>query len=153
MFGHLLHTNLWIVCVNVQSVPKLGGGGGWSSSNSYPYPPKFNALLPAFSVCKAMSRLRRLVSGLLLLGPGFNPKPVHAAFVALGQVFPRILRFFLISIISLLFSTHISFIYHRHCIIVATDSVIKYNTSLSLLFYVLPPCLIVDLWVTTLCII
>jgi hypothetical protein len=43
--------------------------------------------------------LTPLVAGLSLRGPGFNPGSVHVGFVvgkvALGQVFLRVLRFFL----------------------------------------------------------
>jgi hypothetical protein len=45
----------------------------------------------------AVPWLRRLVAGLSPLRPGFDPGSVHVGFVvdkvALGQVFPRALRF------------------------------------------------------------
>jgi hypothetical protein len=46
---------------------------------------------------KAVPWLRRLAAGLPPRRPGFDPGSVHVAFevdkVALGQVFPRVLRF------------------------------------------------------------
>jgi hypothetical protein len=46
----------------------------------------------------AVPWLRRLVAGLSPLRPGFDPGSVHVGFVVdkvtLGQVFPRVLRFF-----------------------------------------------------------
>jgi hypothetical protein len=46
----------------------------------------------------AIPWLRRLVSGLPLRRPGFDPGSVHVGFVvdkvALGQVFPRALQYF-----------------------------------------------------------
>jgi hypothetical protein len=43
---------------------------------------------------KAVPWLRRLVAGLSPRRPGFEPRPVHVVDkVALGQVFPRVLRF------------------------------------------------------------
>ena len=49
--------------------------------------------------------LRRLVAGLPPRRPGFDPGSVHVGFVvdkvALGQVFPRVLRFSPVSFIPL----------------------------------------------------
>ena len=51
----------------------------------------------------AVPWLRRLLAGLPLQRPGFNPGLVHVGFVveemALGQVFPRVLRFSLVNFI------------------------------------------------------
>jgi hypothetical protein len=48
-------------------------------------------------------RLRRLVAGLSPRRPGLDPGSVHVGLVvdkvALGQVFPRVHRFFLVSFI------------------------------------------------------
>jgi hypothetical protein len=52
---------------------------------------------------KAVPWLRRLVAGLSPRRPGFDPGSVYVGFVvdqlALGQVFPRVLRFFPVSFI------------------------------------------------------
>jgi hypothetical protein len=54
---------------------------------------------------KAVPWLRRLVAGLSARRAGFDPGSVHVGFVvdkvALGQVFPRVLRFFPVSFIAL----------------------------------------------------
>jgi hypothetical protein len=54
---------------------------------------------------KAVPWLRRLVAGLPPRTPGFDPGSVHVGFVvdkvALGQVFPRVLRFSPVNIIPL----------------------------------------------------
>jgi hypothetical protein len=46
---------------------------------------------------RAVPWLRRLVTGLSLRRPGFDPGPVHVGFVvdkmAVGQVFPQVIRF------------------------------------------------------------
>jgi hypothetical protein len=51
----------------------------------------------------AVSWLRRLAAGLPPRRPGFDPGSVHVGFVvdkvALGQVFPRVLRFSPVSFI------------------------------------------------------
>jgi hypothetical protein len=48
-------------------------------------------------VTTAVPWLRRLAAGLPALSPGFDPGSVHVGFVvdkvAMGQVFPRVLRF------------------------------------------------------------
>jgi hypothetical protein len=60
--------------------------------------------------------------------PGFSPRPVHVGFVidyvTLGQNFPRVVRFSPVTI-SLPLLQGSSFIYHRHCTIVAIQSVAK----------------------------
>jgi hypothetical protein len=52
---------------------------------------------------RAVSRLRQLVAGLLPRRPRFDPRSVHVGFVmdkvALGHVFPRVLRFSPVSFI------------------------------------------------------
>jgi hypothetical protein len=52
---------------------------------------------------RAVPRLRQLVAGLPSRRPGFNPGSVHVGFVvdkvALGQVFPRVLRFSPVNVI------------------------------------------------------
>jgi hypothetical protein len=54
---------------------------------------------------RAVSWLRRLVAGLSPRRPGFDTGSVHVGFVvhnvALGQVFPRVLRFSPVNIIPL----------------------------------------------------
>jgi hypothetical protein len=56
---------------------------------------------------KAVPWLRRLVAGLSLSRPGSDPGSVHVGFVvekvALGQVFPRVLRFSPVSFIPPVF--------------------------------------------------
>jgi hypothetical protein len=53
-------------------------------------------IVPINIVPKAVPWLRRLVAGLSPRKPGFDPGSVHVGFVvdkvALGQVFPRVLR-------------------------------------------------------------
>jgi hypothetical protein len=86
----------------------LEGGGLDVSDSTVPVSPGDNKeyLLPNTGMkhCrssnllgKAVPWLRRLVAGLLPRRPGFDPGSVHVRFVvekvALGQVFPRVLRF------------------------------------------------------------
>jgi hypothetical protein len=61
--------------------------------------------------------------------PEFEPRVVHVGFMV-RRVVPahlslRILRFSSVKIISPTLHTHISFIYLRHCKILAIDSIIK----------------------------
>jgi hypothetical protein len=60
--------------------------------------------------CQAVPWLRRLAAGLPPRRPGFDPGSVHVGFVvdkvALGQVFPRVLRFSPVNFIPVL--------HHRH---------------------------------------
>jgi hypothetical protein len=55
-------------------------------------------------ILMAVPWLRRLAAGLPPRRPGFNPGSVHVGFVvdkvALGQVFPRVLRFSPVSFIA-----------------------------------------------------
>jgi hypothetical protein len=55
----------------------------------------------------AVPRLRLLAADLLPRRPGFDPGSVHMVFVvdkvALGQVFPRVLRFFPVNFIPPVF--------------------------------------------------
>lgn len=69
------------------------------------------------------------LAGLSPWRPGFSSNPVHVGFVvdnmALGQGLFRILRGFPLNIILLVPRTHL-FICHQRCVILATDTVIKY---------------------------
>jgi hypothetical protein len=57
----------------------------------------FNWHFAVYKDILAVPWLRRLVAGLSPRRPGFDPGSVHVGFVvdkvALGQVFPRVLRF------------------------------------------------------------
>lgn len=59
---------------------------------------------------------------LLPSSPGFNPRPVRVGFMvdkmSLGQVFLRIIR------------PNLRFIHHRRYVILATDSVLEWDSSL-----------------------
>jgi hypothetical protein len=59
--------------------------------------------LSLFTQIVAVPWLRRLVAGLSPRRPGFDPGSVHVGFVvdkvALGHVFPRVLRFSLVNFI------------------------------------------------------
>jgi hypothetical protein len=66
--------------------------------------------------------------------PRFHCVPFHIKCVvdniALGQVFLKLLVFFLITVILLILYTSVAFIYHHCYIIVAYGSIIKCSTSL-----------------------
>jgi hypothetical protein len=62
---------------------------------------RFHFICPLQGKGKAIPWLRRLVAGLPLRRPGFDPGSVHVGFVALGQIFPRVLRFSSVNIIPL----------------------------------------------------
>jgi hypothetical protein len=72
--------------------------------------------------------LRHLVHGLSLQRPGFNVKAVHVGFmvarVALGQSFPRVLKFSLATVIHPVLCNHTLFICHLSHIIVAVVCVV-----------------------------
>jgi hypothetical protein len=74
----------------------------------------------------------RPAAGFSRLRPEFNGRPVYVGYVVdrvtLGQIFLRLRRLSPVSIIS---PTKVpySFIYHRHYIISATDSVVKQHTK------------------------
>ena len=74
-----------------------------------------------------MPLLRRFVTGLSWRTPGSSMWPVHMGFVvdkvALGQVLSKYFRI-PISVIPPMFHTH-SFLYHRHHIVLAVDSIIQ----------------------------
>jgi hypothetical protein len=76
----------------------------WYSGNCFPFSP---FLFPTNILFRAVPWLRRLVAGLPLRRPGLDPGSVHVGFVvdkaALGQVFPRVLRFSPVNIIPLVF--------------------------------------------------
>jgi hypothetical protein len=78
--------------------------------------------------------LRLLDVGLSPQRLGFNLRPVHVGFVmknvALVQVCLSELRFSPVSIIPPLLHIHVSLVYHRRYIILATDSIVKQNTRL-----------------------
>jgi hypothetical protein len=77
----------------------------------------------------AMPFLRHLVHGLSLQSPGFNVRVVHVGFlvgrVALGQSFPRVLKFSLAAVIHPVLCNHTLFICRLSHVIVAVDSVVN----------------------------
>ena len=83
------------------------------------------------------------VESLLVYGcSGFDPKPLHVGFVA-DKVAPEIVfhlvqRFSTITIIQPALHAHISFIYPRQCIILATKSVVKSDMLLCICNCLLP---------------
>jgi hypothetical protein len=61
--------------------------------------------------------------------PAFVPRPDHARFVvdkmALGHAFRQVLWAFSVGIFPKIQRTQISFIYHRRCIILPADGIVK----------------------------
>jgi len=81
-------------------------------------------------LCRHVANLKRWNGCCgLVLKFGFHYSAVGLGILvtraAMGQVFLQVRRFFLLSMISAVHQTRISFIYHRHYKILANDSAIK----------------------------
>ena len=83
----------------------------------------------------AVHWLWHLVAGFSPRKPGLDPRPVPMRFVlervSLKLGYLRARRFSPESMVPPMSHTHISFVYHRRCVILAIESVVKLNTSVA----------------------